>query len=109
VYRLGWIGDFVDAINFLELWTCESGNNSTNYCNKEYDALIEKARNTVDNDERYEIYGQAEEVLFGENGDVPVLPIYFYTYNTLEKESVKETFEVNLLDQIDLTKVVVTE
>ena len=35
VYRLGWIGDFVDAINFLELWTCESGNNSTNYCNKE--------------------------------------------------------------------------
>jgi oligopeptide transport system substrate-binding protein len=109
VYRLGWIGDFVDAINFLELWTCESGNNSTNYCNKEYDALIEKARNTVDNDERYEIYGQAEDVLFGEDGDVPVLPIYFYTYNTLEKESVKETFEINLLDQIDLTKVVVTE
>jgi oligopeptide transport system substrate-binding protein len=109
VYRLGWIGDFVDAINFLELWTCESGNNSTNYCNKEYDALIEKARNTVDNDERYEIYGQAEDILFGEDGDVPVLPIYFYTYNTLEKESVKETFEINLLDQIDLTKVVVTE
>ena len=109
VYRLGWIGDFVDAINFLELWTCESGNNSTNYCNKEYDALIEKARNTIDNDERYEIYGQAEDILFGEDGDVPVLPIYFYTYNTLEKESVKETFEINLLDQIDLTKVVVTE
>ena len=33
---------FVDAINFLELWTCESGNNNTNYCNEEYDALIEK-------------------------------------------------------------------
>ena len=30
VYRLGWIGDFVDAINFLDLWTCESGNNNTN-------------------------------------------------------------------------------
>ena len=59
VYRLGWIGDFVDAINFLELWTCDSGNNSTNYCNKEYDALIEKARGTEDNDARYEIYGQA--------------------------------------------------
>ena len=44
VYRLGWIDDFVDAINFLELWTCDSGNNNTNFCNKEYDALIEKAR-----------------------------------------------------------------
>ena len=27
----------------------------------------------------------------------------------LERESVKDTFEVNLLDQVDLTKVVVTE
>src|SRR5829696_4504947 len=107
VYRLGWIGDFVDAINFLELWTCESGNNSTNYCNKDYDALVEKARATEDNDARYEIYGQAEDILFGQDGDMPVLPIYFYTYNTLEKESVKESFEINLLDQIDLTKVVV--
>jgi oligopeptide transport system substrate-binding protein len=109
VYRLGWIGDFVDAINFLELWTCDSGNNSTNFCNKEYDQLIEKARGTEDNDARYDLYKQAEEILFGENGDVPVLPIYFYTYNTLEKLSVKETFKLNLLDQVDLTKVVVTE
>jgi oligopeptide transport system substrate-binding protein len=109
VYRLGWIGDFVDAINFLELWTCESGNNSTNYCNKDYDALIEKARNTPDNDARYELYAQAEDILFGENGDMPVIPIYFYTYTNLERESVKDTFNLNLLDQVDLTKVVVTE
>jgi oligopeptide transport system substrate-binding protein len=109
VYRLGWIGDFVDAINFLDLWTCESGNNNTNYCNKDYDALIEKAKNTEDDDARFEIYGQAEDILFGENGDMPVLPIYFYTYGNLEKESVKESFSVSLLNQTDLTKVVVTE
>jgi oligopeptide transport system substrate-binding protein len=109
VYRLGWIGDFVDAINFLELWTCESGNNSTNYCNEDYDAKIEEARNTEDNDARYELYGEAEDILFGPEGDVPVLPIYFYTYVALERESVKETYDTNLLDQVDLTKVVVTE
>lgn len=109
IYRLGWIGDFVDAINFLELWTCESGNNSTNYCNKEFDALIEKARATPDNDARYELYGQAEEILLGENGDVPVMPVYFYAYTDLERENVKETFDINLLNQTDLTKVVVTE
>ena len=40
---------------------------------------------------------------------MPVLPIYFYTYTALERENVKETFETNLLDQVDLTKVVVTE
>jgi oligopeptide transport system substrate-binding protein len=107
VYRLGWIGDFVDAINFLELWTCESGNNHTNYCNEEYDALIEKARSTPDNDARYELYGQAEDLLWGEDGDMPVAPIYDYTYTNLERENVKETFSVNLLNQVDLTKVVV--
>ncbi len=109
VYRLGWIGDFVDAINFLELWTCESGNNSTNFCNEEYDQLIEEARGTEDNDARYELYAQAEEILFGEDGAMPVLPIYFYTYVGLERENIKDSFNINLLDQTDLTKVVVTE
>jgi oligopeptide transport system substrate-binding protein len=109
VYRLGWIGDFVDAINFLELWTCDSGNNSTNFCDKDYDALITKARNTPDNDERYKIYGEAEQILFGDNAAMPVLPIYFYTYVNLEKQSVKDSFNVSLLNQTDLTKVVVTE
>ncbi|MGH3103772.1 MAG: peptide ABC transporter substrate-binding protein [Gaiellaceae bacterium] len=105
VFRLGWIGDYVDAINFLELWTCDSGNNSTNYCNKEYDALVEKARATTDNEERYDIYAQLEEILVGEDGDMPILPIYYYTYTAQERESIKDTFERNLLDQTDLTKV----
>ena len=34
------------------------------------------------------LYGEAEQILFGENGDVPVLPIYFYTYVALERENV---------------------
>jgi oligopeptide transport system substrate-binding protein len=109
VYRLGWIGDFVDAINFLDLWTCKSGNNNTNWCNKDYDAVIAKAKNTLDNDARYKLYREAEDILGGENGDMPVLPIYWYTFADLERESIKATFDVNLLNQTDLTKVVVTE
>jgi oligopeptide transport system substrate-binding protein len=109
VYRLGWIGDFVDAINFLDLWTCKSGNNNTNWCNKDYDAVIAKAKNTLDNDARYKLYREAEDILGGENGEMPVLPIYWYTFADLERESIKATFDVNLLNQTDLTKVVVTE
>ena len=105
-YRLGWVGDFVDAINFLELWTCDSGNNSTNYCNEEYDALVEEARATPDDAERWELYAQMEEMLFGPEGDMPILPIYFYTNVSLQADSIRETFNQNLLDQIDLTKVV---
>jgi len=109
VYRLGWIGDFVDAINFLDLWTCKSGNNNTNFCNKDYDAIIEKAKNTLDTDARYKLYGDAEDILGGKDGDMPVMPIYWYTYTNLERENVKDSFSVNLLNQTDLTKVVVTE
>jgi oligopeptide transport system substrate-binding protein len=109
VYRSGWIGDYVDAINFLELWTCDSGNNNSNYCDKEYDALVEQARSTQDDQARYEIYAQLEQKLIGEGGALPMTPIYWYTYPNLEKLSIKDSFKVNLLNQIDLTKVVVRE
>jgi oligopeptide transport system substrate-binding protein len=104
-YRLGWIGDYVDDINFLELWTCKSGNNNTNYCNPKYDALIAKARATQDNGARYKLYAQAEDMLTGPNGDFPIIPIYWYTYFTQESASVKDSFNINLLDQFDLSKV----
>ena len=48
--------------------------------------MIEEARGTEDNAARYELYAEAEDILFGEDGDVPVLPIYFYTYAGLERE-----------------------
>ena len=104
-YRLGWIGDYVDAMNFLELWTCGSGNNNTNFCDQSYDQVVAQARNTPDNAKRYELYGQLEQKMFGENGSVPLIPIYWYTYTQLERESVKDTYNLNLLDQVDLTKV----
>jgi oligopeptide transport system substrate-binding protein len=107
VYRLGWIYDFPDAINGLELWTCDSGNNNTNYCDKSFDDLVEQARQTPDDTARYDIYAQLEDKLFGQDGALPIIPIYWYTFPNLEKLSVKDTFNISPLDQFDLTKVVV--
>ncbi len=106
-YRLGWIYDFPDAINGLELFTCDSGNNNTNWCNEEYDALVEEARATVDDEARYELYRQLEGIMFDEAGEVPFTPIMWYTYPNLEQDSIRDTFFINPLDQIDFTKVVV--
>jgi len=107
VYRLGWIYDFPDAINGLELWTCDSGNNNTNYCDKDFDALVAKAKQTPDDQARYQIYAQLEQMLFGPDGAMPIIPIYWYTYPNLEKLSIKDTFFISPLDQIDFTKLVV--
>jgi oligopeptide transport system substrate-binding protein len=109
VFRYGWIGDYVDPINFLELWTCESGNNSTTFCNREYDRLVERARATEDNQARYEIYGQLEEILLGEDGVVPIAPVYWYTSSYQERPSIKATFNESPLGQVDLRDVEVRE
>jgi len=106
-YRLGWIGDYPDAVNFLELWTCKSGNNNTNYCNAKYDALIDKARATADATARYKVYQQAEDMLTGPNGDLPIMPIYWYTFNNLVKTNVHGFFE-NPMGQWDLAKVTIS-
>ena len=107
VYRLGWIYDFPDAINGLELWTCKSGNNNTNFCDKNFDDTVAKAKETPDDTARYQIYAQLEQMLFGQDGALPITPIYWYTFPNLEKLTVKDTFNITPLDQIDLTKVVV--
>ena len=63
---------------------------TTNWCNKDYDAKIEEARTTTDNDARYALYGEAEEIMFGQDGEMPLIPIYFYTFVNLEKEPVAD-------------------
>lgn len=109
VFRLGWIYDFPDAWNGLSLWTCESGNNSTNFCNEEFDALVKQAESTPDDAERFQIYAQAEQIMFGEDGEVPIAPIYWYTLPNLENLAIKDTFFIGPFNDMDLTKVVVTE
>jgi oligopeptide transport system substrate-binding protein len=107
VYRLGWIYDYADAINGLELWTCDSGNNNTNFCNEEFDGLVEEARQTPEDDARFELYAQAEQVMFGEDGEMPIMPIYHYTLTNLEDLCIKDTFNIGALNSMDLTAVTV--
>ena len=108
VYQIGWVADYVDDINFLELWLCESGNNLSNYCDPAYDKLIEQARRTQDDQARQAIYAQAEAMLTGPQGAFPFIPVYWGTFNTLRKTYV-EGWEPNSLDLLDLTKVSIKE
>jgi oligopeptide transport system substrate-binding protein len=107
VYRLGWIYDFPDAYNGLILWTCDSGNNNTNWCNKKYDALIDKATKTPDFDKRVLLYQKAENILTGPNGDLPIMPIYWYTFSDVYHSNVHGFF-TSPTSQWDLTKVSVS-
>jgi hypothetical protein len=50
-----------------------------------------------------------EDILFGQDGDMPLVPIYWYTFTHLERPSIQETFSINPTSQIDLRVVEVRE
>jgi oligopeptide transport system substrate-binding protein len=108
VYGIGWVGDYVDAINFLELGLCESGNNSTNYCNPAFDKLIEQARQTPSDGPRHQLYAKAEAILTGPNGDFPLIPYEWSEIPTMRKPYV-QNWQPNLLDQYDFRPVFIDE
>jgi ABC-type oligopeptide transport system substrate-binding subunit len=104
VYRNGWIADFPDDINFLSVLECGGGNNNTNWCNKKYSDLLKQATAEPNQDKRYDLYGQAESILTGPDGDMPIAPIYWYTFAYQVAENV-HGWNTNPMDTIDLTKV----
>jgi dipeptide transport system substrate-binding protein len=62
---LGWTGDNGDPDNFLDtLLGCDAvgGNNRAQWCNKEFDDLVTKAKATSDMAERTKLYEEAQVV-----------------------------------------------
>jgi len=104
VYRNGWIADFPDDINFLSIFQCGSCNNNTNWCSKDYDNLLKQATAEPDQAKRYGLYKQAETMLTGAGGDMPIAPIYWYTFAYQVADNV-HGWNTNPMDAIDLTKV----
>ena len=100
---LGWLGDYVDDFNFLEGLTCRSGNNLTGYCDPGYDRLLERARATPDDADRHRIYAQAEAMLTGPNGALPIIPDLLGDFPTMRKPGVAG-WRPNLLGLHDFTK-----
>ena len=86
VGRAGWIGDYVDANTFLELWRSDDENNNTGWVNEEYDALIASSISETDPARRQELLLQAESLLLSE---AVVMPIYYYAQFHLLRPSVR--------------------
>ena len=62
---LGWTGDNGDPDNFLDtLLGCDAvgGNNRAQWCNKEFDDLMTKAKETADIAERTKLYEEAQVI-----------------------------------------------
>ncbi|UOE56780.1 peptide ABC transporter substrate-binding protein [Cytobacillus oceanisediminis] len=88
VARLGWLGDFNDAINFLEMYRdADGGNNNTGWESKEFQDLLAKSATETDPEARQQLLKDAEAIFME---DMPVAPIYFYTNNWVQAENLKD-------------------
>lgn len=93
--RAAWIGDYVDPLNFLELFLSNAGErNDIGYDNPEYDRLIAEAAKPENIDRRFELLQQAEKVFLD---DVGLIPIYHYTSQHMISPKVAG-WEFNILD-----------
>ncbi|MEG2871450.1 MAG: ABC transporter substrate-binding protein, partial [Clostridium sp.] len=84
VARNGWVYDYDDPSNMLNLLETGNGNNDGKYSNPEYDALIEKARNTADKAEHYALLHEAENLALKDSAMIPVV-----SYNDFWLQSTK--------------------
>lgn len=93
VAREGWVMDYDDPINMLEMWITESGNNDCQFGRDKskaldwdaYNDLIAKTRVTADLAERAEIMHQAEDMLMD---TWCVVPLYYYNDPYMVKNNV---------------------
>ena len=72
VARNGWVGDYSDPSNMLDLFYSTNGNNDGKFTNADYDAAIDLSRTTLDADERSQALHTAEDILMEEAGCIPV-------------------------------------
>lgn len=72
VARNGWVGDYSDPSNMLDLFYSTNGNNDGKFNNADYDAAMDLSRTTLDAAERSTALHNAEDVLMEEAGCIPV-------------------------------------
>lgn len=87
--RNGWVGDYSDPSNILELFTTDNGNNDGKYSSAEFDAAIEKSRTTTDEAERSAALHEAEQILMD---DAACIPIAYYNDFYLMSSKVKDAW-----------------
>ena len=97
IAREGWLADYNDPVNMLEIFTSDSGNNDMQLGKgdkpsdsapdwTDYNKLIKEIRTTADFSKRVDLMHQAEDMLMDTGA---VMPIYYYNDIYMLKSNIK--------------------
>lgn len=88
VARNGWVMDYNDPSNMLDLFCSGNGNNDGKYSNPDFDAAIDASK-VADSAEHFAQLHKAEDILMEDMG---CLPIAYYNDYWLQSSSLKGTW-----------------
>ena len=88
VARNGWVMDYNDPSNMLDLFCSGNGNNDGKYSNPDFDAAVEASK-VADPAEHFAQLHKAEDILMEDMG---CLPIAYYNDYWLQSSSLKGTW-----------------
>ncbi|MBF6607629.1 MAG: ABC transporter substrate-binding protein, partial [Flavobacterium sp.] len=104
-FRASWIADYPDAENYLSLFYSKNftpnGPNYTHFTNAEFDKLYEQAFLETDNQERYRLYRQMDQLAMDE---APVIPLFYDKVARFTRKNVQGV-GINPLNLLSLKKV----
>ena len=89
VARNGWVYDWDDPSNMINLLETNNGNNDGKYSSAEFDKLVKLARESTDVLQHYEYLHEAEQVLLK---DAAMAPVAYYNEFWLQKPNLKGTW-----------------
>ena len=89
VARNGWVYDWDDPSNMINLLETGNGNNDGKYSSKEFDDLVRKARATVNVADHYKYLHEAEQVLLK---DAAMAPVAYYNEIWMQVDNLKDTW-----------------
>lgn len=72
IARNGWVCDYDDPSNIINLFETGNGNNDGKFSDPEFDAMIEKARDTSDVKVHYEKLHEAEQIMLNKAANIPL-------------------------------------
>ena len=106
LFRLGWLADYPDPDNFMNLMTSVSENNHTNWKNKKFDELVLQAMTTENEFQRQKLYDQAQKILLEK--ETAVFPIFTQVSHLLISPRIKN-YPLNVMSYILFKNIEIAE
>jgi oligopeptide transport system substrate-binding protein len=86
IARAGWIGDYLDPVTFLNLFSTATGDNGTGWYDPKFVEMLNAANRELDKQKRYELLAKAEAYLLDAQ---PVIPLTTDATSWMKKPYVK--------------------